>query len=175
MNLIKIVQKRKPPGIILFNKQGDVVFFNEKTLEIFSDLNNLPPIIFELQKEVRDHPDSGDKFALLNMNQNKIFSLRALTLKAENSHDSDSYIMILIENIAEKSLDFKKIQVKYKLTKRQMEVLMLICEGFTNKEISDKLFISEYTVKDHIKDIMKKLKVNSRNEIIALLMKSNQR
>ncbi len=173
MDLLKIIQKRKPPGILLFNKKGDIVFFNKQTLKIFPDLNNLPPIIFKLQWEVRDHPDSGDKVALLNINPKKILALRAMPLKGENSQDS--YILVLIEKIAKESVDLTKIQDKYKLTQRQMQVIKLICDGLTNKEIAEKLFISEYTVKDHLKKIMKKLNINSRNEIISMLLKSFQR
>ena len=173
MNLLKIIQKRKPPGILLFNKEGKIVFFNEQTLEIFPDLNNLSPIIFELHKEARDHPDSGDKVALLNINPKKILALRAMPLKGESSQDN--YILVLIEKIAKDSIDLTKFQDKYKLTHRQIQVIKLICDGLTNKEIAEKLFLSEYTVKDHLKKIMKKLNVNSRNEIISMLMKSLQR
>lgn len=173
MNLLKIIQKRKPPGILLFNKEGEIVFFNEQTLEIFPDLNNLPPIVFKLHKEAREYPDSGDRAALLNITPKKTFALRAMPLKSENSQDS--FIMILIEKIADKSMDLAKIQDKYKLTHRQMEVIKLICDGLSNKEIAEKLFLSEFTVKDHLKKIMKKLNVNSRNEIISMLMKSSQR
>jgi DNA-binding CsgD family transcriptional regulator len=55
------------------------------------------------------------------------------------------------------------------MTKREGEVVSLICEGLTNREISEAIFISEYTVKVHIKNIMKKMKATSKNEIIALL------
>lgn len=50
-------------------------------------------------------------------------------------------------------------------------MLKLICDGLTNKEISERLFISEYTVKDHIKNIMEKMGASSRGEIIAIFIR----
>ena len=49
-----------------------------------------------------------------------------------------------------------------KLTKREVEVLELLKEGLTNKEISHMLFISEATTKTHVLNIYQKLSVNSR-------------
>lgn len=52
------------------------------------------------------------------------------------------------------------------LTKREKEVLQLVAEGLTNKEIADQLYISEVTVKIHVSNIFKKLKVKSRSQLI---------
>ena len=56
------------------------------------------------------------------------------------------------------------------LSKREIEVVRMICEGLTNREIGEKLYISEHTVKDHIKNIMRKMGVASRNELVAVLL-----
>lgn len=50
------------------------------------------------------------------------------------------------------------------LTRREQEVLDLICEGRTNQEIADSLIIELGTVKNHVHNILKKLNVNSRRE-----------
>lgn len=52
------------------------------------------------------------------------------------------------------------------LTKREREILFLIGQGKTQKEISNDLFISEHTVHSHSKKINKKLKINKSHEII---------
>lgn len=52
------------------------------------------------------------------------------------------------------------------LTKRELEVLKHFCDGFTYKEIGMKLFISARTVETHKKNIMSKLKLNSKAELI---------
>jgi DNA-binding NarL/FixJ family response regulator len=52
------------------------------------------------------------------------------------------------------------------LTERQLKILKFLSQGFTAKEISEKLTISYYTVTTHIKNIYEKLQVNSRIEAL---------
>jgi DNA-binding CsgD family transcriptional regulator len=54
-----------------------------------------------------------------------------------------------------------------KLTKREYEVLQLLAKGMTRDEIATKLFISEETVKMHIKNLYKKIK--AKNRVDALI------
>jgi len=52
------------------------------------------------------------------------------------------------------------------LTKRQIEILSLLGQGSQNKEIADKLFISQKTVEHHISSILSKLEVSSRSKAV---------
>lgn len=52
------------------------------------------------------------------------------------------------------------------LSKREIEVIKLINEGLSNKEIAEKLFVSVSTIKTHINNIYKTLEVKSRREAI---------
>ena len=60
---------------------------------------------------------------------------------------------------------------KFGISKRETEVFELICKGMTNQEISDSLFISVQTVKDHIHRIFLKTGVKNRVQLINLLGK----
>lgn len=60
------------------------------------------------------------------------------------------------------------------LTVREQEVLQLILSGKSNREIAGALFISESTVKTHVRNIFSKYDVGSRAELISTLLK-NQR
>ena len=59
------------------------------------------------------------------------------------------------------------------LTTREIEVLRLLAEGFTNGEISDMLTISPHTVKSHVIHIFNKLGVNDRTQAAVWAAKSN--
>jgi DNA-binding NarL/FixJ family response regulator len=54
-----------------------------------------------------------------------------------------------------------------KLTGREMEVLGLVARGLGNREIAKELFISENTVKNHIRNILEKLQLHSRMEAVV--------
>jgi DNA-binding NarL/FixJ family response regulator len=56
------------------------------------------------------------------------------------------------------------VEKKHPLTIREIEVIKLIAEGLTNKEIAQKLFISEKTVKNHITNILRKLGLRDRTQ-----------
>lgn len=57
------------------------------------------------------------------------------------------------------------------LTPRESEVLQLVAQGATNKEIADSLFISENTVKTHLQNIMEKLHLANRSQAAAYAIK----
>ncbi|MCB9078556.1 MAG: response regulator transcription factor [Anaerolineaceae bacterium] len=57
------------------------------------------------------------------------------------------------------------------LTEREQEVLNLVAEGLSDKEISEALYISLYTVKSHVRNILSKLHVKNRREAARLAKK----
>lgn len=59
------------------------------------------------------------------------------------------------------------------LTRREYEVLSLIADGMNNKDIADKLFISEKTVKNHVSSIFRKINVNDRTKAAIYAYKNN--
>ncbi|MBU2492515.1 MAG: response regulator transcription factor [Bacteroidetes bacterium] len=64
-----------------------------------------------------------------------------------------------------------KITPSDSLTQRETEVLTQLCKGMSYKMIADSLFISEETVRRHIKSIYRKLEVHSKSEAVAKAIK----
>jgi NarL family two-component system response regulator LiaR len=58
------------------------------------------------------------------------------------------------------------------LTEREMEVLRLIAQGMSNKEIAAALFIAEWTVRSHVSNILSKLQLASRTQAALYALKS---
>lgn len=63
------------------------------------------------------------------------------------------------------------ISKRYKITKRECEIVTQICLGKTNQQIADELFISLQTVKDHTHRIYSKIGINSRMQLVQLVNK----
>jgi DNA-binding NarL/FixJ family response regulator len=66
-----------------------------------------------------------------------------------------------------KASDEKPQMPAPKLTDREMEVLRLVAQGLNNRDIAGRLFISENTVKNHIRNILEKLHLHSRMEAVV--------
>jgi DNA-binding NarL/FixJ family response regulator len=66
-----------------------------------------------------------------------------------------------------KRADEKQSAPQPRLTDREMEVLKLVAKGRNNRDIAKELFISENTVKNHIRNILEKLHLHSRMEAVV--------
>jgi DNA-binding NarL/FixJ family response regulator len=60
-----------------------------------------------------------------------------------------------------------------RLTDRELEVLKLVARGHTNKDIGEQLYISENTVKNHVRNILEKLHLHSRMEAVIYAVKEH--
>ena len=58
-----------------------------------------------------------------------------------------------------------------KLTGREMQVLKLVARGMNNRDIAKELFISENTVKNHVRNILEKLQIHSRMEAVMIAVR----
>lgn len=63
-----------------------------------------------------------------------------------------------------------KVQEVFGLSSRETDVVKCLCRGYTNKEIAERLFISELTVKGHLKKIYQKMGVHSRATLISRIL-----
>jgi DNA-binding NarL/FixJ family response regulator len=77
---------------------------------------------------------------------------------------------VIHPSMTKKLLNFhqqkKQDEEETSLTEREKEVLQCLVEGLSNKEIAEKLFISDKTVKIHVSKIFKKLNVKSRSQVV---------
>jgi DNA-binding CsgD family transcriptional regulator/ArsR family metal-binding transcriptional regulator len=103
-------------------------------------------------------------------------SLKINTSKLKNRIQEQHELILMLEASLftnkqnEKPGDSHQVTRKndFGLTNREIEVLKLISEGYTNNEISSFLFISPHTVKSHMINIFNKLSVNDRTQAAVL-------
>lgn len=65
-----------------------------------------------------------------------------------------------------------KIAAAHQFTPRETEIFKLLAQGYTMPVVSEKLFVSENTVKSHVKSIYQKLGIHVRSELIELVNKA---
>lgn len=95
--------------------------------------------------------------AILTVNEGEIYVEPELTVS-------------LNSNLAKR--DTKK-DIISELTRRELDVLILLSSGMLNKEIASKLNISERTVKNHISSMFKKIGVSDRTQAAVFAIKNN--
>jgi DNA-binding NarL/FixJ family response regulator len=181
-NLQEIIAKRSEPGVLILDLEDRLLYSNQQALEMLRvlqlkhDEQPVPAEIYDLCRKLRGgsnqtatvcgviHHMDGESGAAQ-------YSLRALRLGGHGERHDASHIMVLMENvIRNRQIELEQAQEKFRLSKRETEVVRLICQGLGNKDISGSICVSEFTVKDHLKNIMRKMGVGSRNEIIAILL-----
>ena len=59
------------------------------------------------------------------------------------------------------------------LTSKEKEVLQMVAKGESNKQIAEKMFVKEVTVKTHLNSIFKKLKVANRTQAVLIAMQTD--
>ena len=87
-----------------------------------------------------------------------------------NNYIQASLIPALNNRLVNRDIDRDKID---SLTSRELEVLIQVANGMSNKEIATNLDISERTVKNHISNIFKKIDVSDRTQAAVFAIKNN--
>ncbi len=166
-------------------KQPDVILMDIN----MPGMNGLQAI-----KEIKDEK-MPSKIIVLTIHEDREYLFKTLHMGAEGYVLKDADPNVLIEAIRsvnsgeayiqgnmtkELVKEFKKVTLNNKetsetnnLTSREKEVLELIAEGLINREIAKKLYISEKTVKNHVSNIFKKLKVSDRTQAAIYAYKNN--
>ena len=81
------------------------------------------------------------------------------------AHDSPQLVTVLLRRFAARRAP--REPVLERLTARELEIVELIDQGLTNKEIAAQLYIELATVKNHVHNILEKLHVRRRTEAAA--------
>lgn len=153
--------------IHLPGKQGTEAISDIKKL--YPDLVIVMLTVFEDEKSIFDAIMEGADGYLLK----KTSPIRLIQF-IEDAYQGGTPLSPVV---AKKALQIftrtKKLEMdSFNLTPREMEVLNLIVQGFENREIADKLFISLETVRNHIRHIYEKLEVNSKTQAVVKALKN---
>jgi DNA-binding NarL/FixJ family response regulator len=84
---------------------------------------------------------------------------------------SPSMAVKLIDEFKQMSKPERSQASNLRLTERELEVLRLVAKGLNNRDVAKQLFISENTVKNHVRNILEKLQLHSRMEAVMYAVK----
>lgn len=130
---------------------------------VLSSFNNWDRVYKALQAGV-------DGYILKEANPSELTA--AIKAVAAGGNYFDTQITnVLLQNITNTKYIHSDPNLIEQLTKRELEVLKLVGQGLSNKEIAEKLYVSEKTIKTHTSNIFSKLQVKSRTQAALYAVK----
>lgn len=155
--------EKSVPDIVLLDIEMPIMNGIEaakSALEKYPNLNIIALTMFNDDEYIKSMMDVGVKgFLIKNINKDTLDKAILTVVNGGNYYSEELFEFFSKQMTKDKSADKNVID----LTRREKEILQLLCEGLSNKEIADELFISERTVLGHKTNLM--LKTNCKNSL----------
>ena len=173
--LIDLLQQNQEPDIVLLDLEMPIMDGRETLDYLSKEYPNLKVLILTV------HNDDEMFCYLIEKGANSFIPKEiglALIIEAVYAVKAIGYYFA--------NVDLKKIMAAKKpakpdsgsidmipFTKRETEIIRLICQGYSNKDISEKLFISQRTVDAHKNNMVQKANVGNMTGLMAFIIKNN--
>ena len=185
--LDNIIERRAVPGVLSFDAKGALMYMNAEAEQLNQQILGvntsngtsaqavLPPEVLDmcldLQQEMTHYslPRDFEKIELRRVTGDLNFPvlLRGFLLP-DLQGNGDASLLILMEKLGRQTRIIPtQTAERFRLTEREQEIVKYIADGRTNKEIAQSLSISEHTVKEHVRHLLKKTKTSTRTAVLA--------
>ncbi|WP_455245769.1 response regulator transcription factor [Petrachloros mirabilis] len=189
-----IADQRSGPGIVVLSASMQLLHMNRQASDLAKQINAadhsgggaktvhgvLPAALTELCGEivkalhVRTEAKDWEQFEIKRVagNPEQPVLLRGFGLPDRGGVQFARLVVTLEELGRRQQLNTDQAKEKFQLTNREQAVVEHLAKGWTNKEIANALEITEQTVKEHIKHIMRKTNATTRTGILVQIFNS---
>jgi DNA-binding NarL/FixJ family response regulator len=169
-NILALIDKQKPSVVLL-----DLGLRSQNSLHIvklvkkdYPEVKIIVMDLIPLQADIFEFVQAGvSGFMLKDISVSEFLKTIRSVMEGTQvlpPHLTGSLFSQIVEH-AINGLSPGKLNESIMMTKRERQVIELIADGNTNKEIAQKLHLSTYTVKSHVHNILEKLALNTRVQI----------
>lgn len=149
----------------------DGIETTKKLVEMCPDIKIVALSMFGEEEYLQSMLDAGAKgFLLKNINPDELEKCIKQVMKG-NNYFSDELLTVLTKMFVSGG-NKKDNKPDVKLTKREKEVLELICKGYTNSEIAEKLFLSQRTIDGHRANLLSKVGAKNTVSLVTYAIKN---
>jgi DNA-binding CsgD family transcriptional regulator len=161
----------EPPGVLVLDSELRVVSSTETgrswvgalpAAALFAQWGIVHPIVYPVATRARSSTTAAMARAVERAADGRLAIVEAAPL----SGDGDDRVAVTIRSAAPGET-FDLLCRAYGFTRREREVVGAVVTGLDTRAISERLFISPYTVQDHLKSVFDKVGVHSRRELLA--------
>jgi DNA-binding CsgD family transcriptional regulator len=183
-----MAKERKSPGVLVFTASLQLLYTNGEAREMSQRLHLarterpvkgvLPAEVMAFCEELasalrtRSSPKDLEQLHRTHVTGAPLYPTLLHGFGIPHSTSTrDARLLILMEPLSIQS-DFAhtRVQARYHLTDREQTIIIYLIQGLTNKEIGSLMEVSEHTVKEHLKHIMKKTHTTTRTGLLARII-----
>jgi DNA-binding CsgD family transcriptional regulator len=173
--LFEFVLSKAPVGIIVYDKKMSTLLTNNRA-DIFLRRYNMPEEVTAVCRRILDYAPSHsieERFpGEVSLSKSIEGSASRWTFRLEMDTREDRVCVFIIEDTLSSKLDINGIRDRYRLTRRETDVLRRILDGLRNSEIAAELAIAEQTVKDYLSSVYSKTGTSNRVTLMKTLFVS---
>ena len=183
-----LVQTRTSPGILVFSGLLQLLYMNREARELCARIMQagsgypatgvLPPDIAALCEEMvaalRERPDPKDweqgQVRRVAGDPQRPVLLRGVVIPSPGELGEARVVVLLEEIGSRKAVAAARTKERFQLTDREQTVIIYLLKGLTNKQIASRLLVTEQTVKEHLKRIMRKTQTTTRTALLVQIL-----
>jgi len=172
---VDFIATKEKPDIAVLDIDMPVMNGINATREIKKNFNGVRVLTLSMHNEkgvIQTLMDAGaDGYILKNSSREELEKGIRAICRGETFFSTDVTMSLLNQSTEITANNELPEEVK-DLTEREVEILKLVAEGYSNKEIGERLFISHRTVDTHRTNLMKKMDVHNVAGLIRIALKS---
>ena len=166
--------ERGVPDVVLMDirmPMMDGIETTRRAIEKYPEIKIIALSMFGEEEYLESMLNAGAKGFLVKNTGMDELERAVKTVYQGRSYFSSELLSILMDLLRNpKKNESKEDEVQF--SKREMEILQLICDGYTNQEIADELFISQRTVDGHRANIISKAGVKNTAHLVTYAIKN---
>jgi DNA-binding NarL/FixJ family response regulator len=170
---LKLLQMHNPDVVLMDIDMPEMngIDATREALKIIPNLKILALTMFGDESYYYKMIDAGAKGFLLKTSGISELEKAIQAINEGDSFFSNEILLNIINRISRKEPENQENDAQ--LTKREIEILKLICNGYTNEKMAEELHISPQTVKGHRSKLLEKTKSNNTASMVIYAIKNN--